>query len=98
MRVGRFFNGSEVQHRKNVVVLGYGPYQLLFESSGTDPLGKLVRVGAERFEVVGVFDKRPAPGGANVQQDDFVTVPYTTYRVCSVCGSAGSHRHRPLST
>jgi putative ABC transport system permease protein len=80
MRVGRFFNGSEVQHRKNVVVLGYGPYQLLFESSGTDPLGKLVRVGAERFEVVGVFDKRPAPGGANLQQDDFVTVPYTTYQ------------------
>jgi putative ABC transport system permease protein len=80
MRVGRFFNGSEVQHRKNVVVLGYGPYQLLFESSGTEPLGKLVRVGAERFEVVGVFDKRPAPGGANLQQDDFVTVPYTTYQ------------------
>jgi putative ABC transport system permease protein len=80
MRVGRFFNGSEVQHRKNVAVLGYGPYQLLFESSGTDPLGKLVRVGAERFEVVGVFDKRPAPGGANLQQDDFVTVPYTTYQ------------------
>jgi len=80
MRVGRFFNGSEVQHRKNVAVLGYGPYQLLFESSGTDPLGKMVRVGAERFEVVGVFDKRPAPGGANLSQDDFVTVPYTTYQ------------------
>jgi putative ABC transport system permease protein len=80
MRVGRFFNGSEVQHRKNVAVLGYGPYQLLFESSGTDPLGKLVRVGVERFEVVGVFDKRPAPGGANLSQDDFVTVPYTTYQ------------------
>jgi putative ABC transport system permease protein len=80
MRVGRFFNGSEVQHRKNVAVLGYGPYQLLFESSGTDPLGKLVRVGAERFEVVGVFDKRPAPGGANLQQDDFVAVPYTAYQ------------------
>ena len=80
LRVRRFFNGSEVQNRKNVTVLGYGPYQLLFESSGTDPLGKLVRVGTERFEVVGVFDKRPAPGGANVQQDDFVTVPYTTYQ------------------
>ncbi len=30
--------------------------------------------------MVGVFDKRPAPGGANLQQDDFVTVPYTTYQ------------------
>jgi putative ABC transport system permease protein len=80
MRAGRFFNGSEVQHRRNVTVLGYGPYQLLFENSGTDPLGKVVRIGAERFEVVGVFDKRPAPGGANLQQDDFATVPFTAYQ------------------
>jgi len=35
--------------------------------------------GAERFEVVGVFDKRPSPGGFNLNQDDFVAVPYTTY-------------------
>ena len=32
----------------------------LFEPSGTDPIGKVVRVGAERYTVVGVFDKRPA--------------------------------------
>jgi putative ABC transport system permease protein len=80
MRAGRFFNGNDVQHRRNVVVLGYGPHQLLFEAGGTDPLGKMVRIGVERFEVVGVFDKRPAPGGANLSQDDFVTVPYTTYQ------------------
>ena len=80
MLAGRFFNGTEVQHRKNVAVLGYGPYQLLFGASGTEPLGKLVRIGIERFEVVGVFDKRPAPGGVNLSQDDFVAVPYTTYQ------------------
>ena len=40
----------------------------------------MVRVGSERFEIVGVFDKRPAPGGFNVNQDDFVSVPYTTYQ------------------
>src|SRR6185295_7318317 len=40
----------------------------------------IVVVGAEHFEVVGVFDKRPAPGGANLSQDDFVVVPYTTYQ------------------
>src|SRR5262249_8812929 len=31
---GRFFNGTEVQFRKNVVVLGNTPYQLLFASRG----------------------------------------------------------------
>jgi len=77
---GRFFNGTEVQYRKNVVVLGNTPYKLLFEPSGTDPIGKTVRVGSERFEVVGTFDKRPAAGGFNLGQDDFVVIPYTTYQ------------------
>jgi len=77
---GRFFNGTEVQYRKNVVVLGNTAYQLLFAPAGTDPLGKSVRVGSERFEVVGVFDKRPAAGGFNLGQDDFVVIPYTAYQ------------------
>jgi len=33
----------------------------------------------ERFEVAGVFDKRPSPGGFGVGQDDFVVVPHSTY-------------------
>ena len=77
---GRFFSGTEVQYRKNVVVLGNTAYQLLFAPSGIDPIGKFVRVGAQRFEVVGVFDKRPAAGGFNLSQDDFVTIPYTAYQ------------------
>jgi len=76
---GRFLNGTDIQYRRNVCVLGNTAYKLLFEASGTDPIGKLVRIGAERFEVVGVFDKRPSPGGFNLNQDDFVVVPYTTY-------------------
>src|SRR5437868_3655557 len=77
---GRFFNGTEVQYRKNVVVLGYTPYSLLFAPNRVDPIGKFVRVGSERFEVVGVFDKRPAAGGFNLGQDDFVVIPYTAYQ------------------
>jgi putative ABC transport system permease protein len=77
---GRFFNGTELQYRKNVAVLGNTPYQLLFAPSGTDPVGKMVRIGTERFEVVGVFDKRPAAGGFNLGQDDFVVIPYTVYQ------------------
>ena len=77
---GRFFNGTEVQYRKNVVVLGYTPFKLLFEPFGIDPIGKLVRVGSERFEVVGVFQTRPAAGGFNLNQDDFVVIPWTAYQ------------------
>ncbi len=80
MAGGRFFNGTELQYRKNVVVLGNTPYQLLFAQTGTDPIGKSVRVGSERFEVVGVFETRPSAGGFNLGQDDFVVIPYTTYQ------------------
>jgi putative ABC transport system permease protein len=77
---GRYFNGTELQYRKNVAVLGNTAYKVLFEPAGLDPIGKMVRVGTERFEVVGVFDKRPAAGGFSLGQDDFVVVPYTTYQ------------------
>ena len=77
---GRFFNGTEVQYRKNVVVMGNAPYQLLFGEAGVEPIGKSIRVGNERFDVVGVFDKRPAAGGFNLGQDDFVVIPYTAYQ------------------
>jgi len=77
---GRFFNGTEVQYRKNVVVLGQTPYQALFADTGSDPIGKMIRVGAERYQVIGVFDNRPGVGGFNAGQDDFVVIPYTAYQ------------------
>jgi len=77
---GRYFNGTELQYRRNVVVLGNTAYKLLFEPDGVDPIGKLVRVGTQRFEIVGVFDKRPSAGGFSLGQDDFVVIPYTAYQ------------------
>jgi putative ABC transport system permease protein len=75
---GRFFTRTEVQHRRNVVVLGQTPFLSLFEH--IDPLGKTVRIGAERYTVVGVLAQRPSVGGFNLGQDDLVVIPYTTYQ------------------
>jgi putative ABC transport system permease protein len=72
---GRFFLPTEVEHRKQVVVLGRGPAQSLFPS--LDPLGKKVRIGSNEFTVIGVLGKRPSPGGFNVGVDDFAVIPYT---------------------
>ena len=47
----------------------------------------MIRVGNERFEVVGVFDKRPSAGGFNLGQDDFVVIPYTVYQRSSACAA-----------
>ncbi len=80
MVAGRFLSGIELQHRANVAVLGYAPYQLLFEQSGIDPIGKTVRIGTDQFTVIGAFGKRPAPGNFEVNQDDFVVIPYTTFQ------------------
>ena len=75
---GRFFTQIEVEHRKRVVVLGYNPYDSLFQKQGLDPIGKKVRIGAIEFTVVGVLKKRPSVIG---DQDDFVVIPQTTHQV-----------------
>jgi putative ABC transport system permease protein len=80
LHAGRFFTAGEVERRRNVVVLGQTPYQALFAQEGLDPIGKKVRVGAVEYTVIGVTGKRPAAGGFNLGQDDFVVIPETTYR------------------
>ena len=80
LQMGRFFTESEVNRRRSLVVLGQTPYQALFGRTGTDPIGKKVRVGAVEYTVTGVLGKRPAAGGFNLGQDDFVVIPETTYR------------------
>jgi putative ABC transport system permease protein len=74
---GRFIVPSEVQNRRQVVVLGQTPYESLF--AGIDPIGKRVRVGPREYTVIGVLGKRPNMGGLAQGADDFVVIPYTTH-------------------
>ena len=74
---GRFIVPSEVQNRRQVVVLGQTAYESLFEN--VDPIGKRVRVGRSEFTVIGVLGKRPDMGGLASGADDFVVIPYTTH-------------------
>ena len=71
---GRFFNEYEVQHRRNVVVLGAAPAETLFPA--LDPIGKRIRIGPDSFTVVGVLGKRPGFLG---NPDEFAVIPYTTH-------------------
>jgi putative ABC transport system permease protein len=80
MLAGRIFSDQEVARRRHAVVIGYGPYQALFERRSIDPIGKVVRVGSVEYTVIGVMDKRPAAGGFNLGQDDFALIPYTAHR------------------
>jgi len=80
VQAGRFFTAGEASRRRNVVVLGYTPFEALFGRTGIDPIGKAVRVGPVEYTVIGVLGKRPAAGGFDLGQDDFVVIPETTYR------------------
>ncbi|MCC7124160.1 MAG: ABC transporter permease [Acidobacteria bacterium] len=80
MLAGRVFTEQEVARRRQVAVIGYGPYQALFAARGIDAIGKQIRIGAIEYTVVGVVDKRPAAGGFSLGQDDFAIIPFTAFR------------------
>jgi ABC-type antimicrobial peptide transport system permease subunit len=81
MGSGRFFDARENQSGDNVVVLGSSVSEQLFEGSGADPIGQVVKVrsakqgeaGGVPLRVVGVVEKR---GSAFFQdQDDQIFIP-----------------------
>jgi putative ABC transport system permease protein len=73
---GRYFSEAEVEHRRNVVVLGNTPAEALFPN--LNPVGKQVRIGPARFTVLGVMAKRLSPGGLG-DPDNFALMPTATY-------------------
>jgi putative ABC transport system permease protein len=75
--MGRLFLPSEVDHRRQVVVLGNNPWESLFPN--IDPIGKVVRIGGIQFTVIGVLSKRPSPGGFSSGADDFAVIPFTAH-------------------
>jgi putative ABC transport system permease protein len=77
LELGRLFIPAEVEHRRQVVVLGRGPWQSLFPN--VDPIGKTVRIGTRQFTVIGVLGKRPSPGNFSSNVDDFAVIPYGTH-------------------
>ena len=81
LQLGRFFTEPEVSHRRRVVVLGDGPYQVLFGSKGIDPINKKIRLGAIEYTVIGIMDKRPSLGSLDTGQDNLAIIPYTTHQV-----------------
>jgi putative ABC transport system permease protein len=77
LEYGRLFIPAEVDHRRQVVLLGNMPWKSLFPN--IDPIGKTVRIGATPFTVIGVLGPRPSPGNFSTGVDDFVIIPYGTH-------------------
>ena len=71
---GRFLIESDITHSTKVCVLGSELNETLFPH--TNALGKDIRIGPERFTVVGILEKRGSIFGQS--QDNFVGIPITT--------------------
>jgi putative ABC transport system permease protein len=77
---GRFFTGGEVQAGAKVAVVGAHLWRDLL--AGESPSGGLtIRVGAQRFQVVGALAKKPSlDGDGPWSWDEKVIIPWTTFR------------------
>ena len=70
------FTESEVRSRSNVVILGQSLVSALFEQG--NPEGKTVRIGGQKFTVIGVLTKQGSFLGLG-DSDNRVIIPITSY-------------------
>ena len=74
---GRFFTDVESRAGRAVVVIGPDVVEALFPAE--DPVGKAVRIGRQRFEVIGVFVRRGTFLGMQ-SMDNRALIPLAAYR------------------
>jgi putative ABC transport system permease protein len=68
---GRFINEDDVQHNRQVAIIGAGIAQKLFEKA--PPLDQKLDIGGQKFRVVGVNEKMGRFFGQDM--DNFILVP-----------------------
>jgi putative ABC transport system permease protein len=72
--VGRFFNFSDTQARRRVIVIGRTVRDKLHLPE--NPVGKFVSFNGEWFRIIGLLEKRGQFFGRD--QDDVAVIPYST--------------------
>jgi len=78
VRDGRFFTQSEDQRRLPVAMIGYEIDRALFPNGSA--VGKIIDVNGQTLRVLGVFDRRKGNFFGTESADQFVIVPYQTFR------------------
>ena len=74
LKDGRHFSGQEVQHSKDVAVIGFDIADRLYPS--LDPIGKEIRIAGLPFRIIGVLKAKPSGLGGNPNLT--VIVPITS--------------------
>lgn len=76
VQYGRFFTEEEERVSEDVIVMGSGIAEDLFEYVNKDVIGERVKLNGKKYRVVGILEERGAMFG--VSFDDMVYIPYTT--------------------
>ncbi|HUN66540.1 MAG TPA: ABC transporter permease [Bacteroidota bacterium] len=71
---GRLFTQEELTAGRHVAILGSVVVRKLFPK--TDPIGQLIRVDNDQYQVIGVIEEKGGMLGGN--QDNFIAMPITT--------------------
>jgi putative ABC transport system permease protein len=77
IREGRSLDAADLEYSRRVVILGDEVVKKLFPMGHADAVGKEVRIGQNRFTVIGTFDPKGASLGGD--SDNRVVIPMTTF-------------------
>ncbi len=72
---GRFHSPEDDLYRRQVAFVGAFIKEDLFE--GLDPIGKYIRIGGNKYKIIGVAKKQGAMFGNN--PDNFVIIPFSVH-------------------
>jgi len=77
---GRFITEADNYQRRNVLVIGVKAREALFPNPDESPLGKVVRMNGDTWEIIGVVEKRKAGFFGENEEDQKVFMPFRTAR------------------
>jgi len=90
---GRFINDLDLASRSKVAVLGAAVVEDLFGGTLIDPLGKMIKIRRENYQIVGIMASKGLGGFQNL--DDQVFIPLSTAQ--TKFGGAGNTSLRSIN-
>jgi putative ABC transport system permease protein len=80
IREGRWLTEQDDLQRRKVLVIGVNAREALFPNEAISPIGKVVRMNGDTWEVIGVIEKRKTGFFGDNEEDSKVFMPYRTSR------------------
>jgi putative ABC transport system permease protein len=80
IREGRWLTEADNMQRRNVIVIGVSAREALFPNPDESPIGKIVRMNGDTWEIIGVVEKRKSGFFGENEEDQKIFMPYRTSR------------------